>query len=93
MSAPFDQSFATLPMKQPYKSPCGLDYPAPIALFTTPAPNGVVNFAQFSDKGGLVPTTDVHNCVVRIAPPLLLSDAQIDKSLEVFESVLKRGMK
>jgi 4-aminobutyrate aminotransferase-like enzyme len=45
------------------------------------------------DEGGLVPTTDVHNCVVRIAPPPLLSDAQIDKSLEVFESVLKRGMK
>ena len=37
-------------------------YPAPIALFTTPAPNGVVNFAQFS----------FFNVVSENLPPIVL---------------------
>jgi 4-aminobutyrate aminotransferase/(S)-3-amino-2-methylpropionate transaminase len=45
------------------------------------------------DEGVLVSTTGVHNCVMRITPPLVLSDVQIDKSLEVFESALAQGMK
>lgn len=48
MSAPFDQSFATLPMSDRYKLLCGLVIPRPIALVTTLGPAGLVNAAPFS---------------------------------------------
>ncbi len=41
-----------------------------------------------SERGVLVPVTGVHGCVIRITPPLILTDAQIGKALETLEAAL-----
>jgi 4-aminobutyrate aminotransferase-like enzyme len=39
-------------------------------------------------KGVLVSLTGVHNCVLRITPPLVISDQEIDSALERLDDVL-----
>jgi 4-aminobutyrate aminotransferase / (S)-3-amino-2-methylpropionate transaminase / 5-aminovalerate transaminase len=43
---------------------------------------------RMRDMGVLAAPTGVFGCVIRFSPPLCLTDAQIDKSLEVFEKAL-----
>jgi 4-aminobutyrate aminotransferase-like enzyme len=40
------------------------------------------------EKGVLVSLTGVHNSVLRITPPLVISDQEIDSALERLDEVL-----
>jgi 4-aminobutyrate aminotransferase-like enzyme len=46
------------------------------------------------DRGVLVSITGVHGCVLRITPPLVIEDSQIDRSLDALEATfaaVRRG--
>lgn len=55
----------------------------------TPAPELTKKLQNaLRDAGVLVSVTGVHGCVIRITPPLVLSDKQIDASLAALERAL-----
>jgi len=47
--------------------------------------------AVMQEQGILVSITGVHSCVVRITPPLVMTDSQIDRSLEALDRALASG--
>lgn len=55
----------------------------------TPAPELAQRTQQeLMKKGVLVSLTGVHNCVLRITPPLVISEQEIDSALERLDEVL-----
>jgi 4-aminobutyrate aminotransferase-like enzyme len=55
----------------------------------TPAPELAKQvYDELMKRGVLVSLTGVHNCVVRITPPLVISDEEIDTALDRLDEVL-----
>jgi len=56
----------------------------------TPAPDfAKYVYDELMKRGVLVSITGVHNCVVRITPPLVISNEEIDTALDRLEEVLR----
>lgn len=54
----------------------------------TPALDLLKKFAaSLKDKGVIVGVTGVHGCVIRLTPPLVLTDDQVSEAIEAFEGV------
>jgi 4-aminobutyrate aminotransferase-like enzyme len=47
--------------------------------------------AALKAKGIIVGMTGVHGCVIRLTPPLVLTDDQVSESIEAFESVFSQA--
>ena len=46
--------------------------------------------AALMDAGVLVSITGIYGCVLRITPPLVISDDQIDESITAFDAAFSR---
>ncbi len=58
----------------------------------TPAPDLAKQIQQdMRSQGVLICATGVHNCVLRITPPLVITDAQIARALAALETALSRA--
>jgi 4-aminobutyrate aminotransferase-like enzyme len=56
----------------------------------TPAPDIAKRIqTHLRDQGVLISITGVHGCVLRITPPLIISQAQIERALDAIEVALK----
>jgi 4-aminobutyrate aminotransferase-like enzyme len=47
--------------------------------------------AALKNKGVIVGTTGVHGCVIRLTPPLVLTDDQVTQAIEAFEAVFAKA--
>jgi 4-aminobutyrate aminotransferase-like enzyme len=56
-----------------------------------PAPDLAKQIQQdLRSQGVLICATGVHNCVLRVTPPLVITDAQIDQALTALEKALSK---
>lgn len=57
----------------------------------TPAPDLLKKCtAALKDRGVIVGVTGVHGCVIRLTPPLVLTDDQVSQAIEAFETVFAK---
>ncbi len=55
----------------------------------TPAPAVAAKVVkEMADRGVLLSVTGVHNCVLRITPPLTISEQQVDDCVERLDEAL-----
>jgi 4-aminobutyrate aminotransferase-like enzyme len=47
--------------------------------------------AALKDKGVIVGTTGVYGCVIRLTPPLVLTDDQVAQAIDAFEAVFAKA--